>query len=152
MDHQGLADGLAERLNAVRRVLRRRLRAGLARPPFTGSQVELLKHVEAVPGVGVGAAAQALHLAGNSVSTLVNQLTRDGLLTRERDPGDGRTARLFLTPLAADRLRTWRAARGELLAKALAELTEDERRVLAGALPVLDRLAGALEKTEGGAR
>ncbi|WP_238010066.1 MarR family transcriptional regulator [Dactylosporangium sp. AC04546] len=145
MDHQGLADGLAERLNAVRRVWRRRLRAEFVRAPLTGSQVELLRHVEAVPGVGVGAAAQALHLAGNSVSTLVNQLTRDGLLSRERDPDDGRTARLFLTPAAQQRLQSWRGARSALLAKALAELAEEEREALVRALPALDRLAAALE-------
>jgi len=144
VDRETLADALGERLNGVRRVLRRRLRAGLAVPALTGSQVELLRLVEAAPGTGVSAAAAALHLAGNSVSTLVNQLTEAGLLRRERDPADGRSARLFLTGAATARLAAWRRARVSLLAGALDELAEDERRALAAALPALARLADAL--------
>ncbi|MFG2039704.1 MarR family winged helix-turn-helix transcriptional regulator [Dactylosporangium sp. NPDC048998] len=148
MDHEGLADALGAQLMGVRRVLRRRLRAGLFAdsdgPALTGSQVELLRLVESTPGIGVGAAAQQLHLAGNSVSTLVNQLTEAGLLRRERDPADRRSARLVLTPAAAARLDAWRAARVSLLAGALGELGDGERDALAAAVPALSRLAGIL--------
>jgi DNA-binding MarR family transcriptional regulator len=98
----------------------------------------------------VSAAAAQLHLAGNSVSTLVNQLTEAGLLRRERDPADGRSARLFLTDAAAARLAAWRRARVSLLAGALDELDEDERQALAAAVPALARLADVLS-VQGGA-
>ena len=62
-----------------------------------GAQLELLQLVEAEPGVGVAAAARSLHLAGNSVSTLVNQLVEADLLQRAVDPDDRRAARLHLT-------------------------------------------------------
>ncbi|WP_432992724.1 MarR family winged helix-turn-helix transcriptional regulator [Dactylosporangium sp. CA-233914] len=144
MENEDLAEALSAELNGVRRVLRRRVRAGFAVPALTGSQVELLRLVEAEPGTGVSAAAAQLHLAGNSVSTLVNQLTEAGLLRRERDPADRRSARLFLTESAAARLKAWREARVSLLAGALDGLDADERQALASAVPVLARLAGLL--------
>ncbi|GAA3305359.1 MarR family transcriptional regulator [Dactylosporangium vinaceum] len=141
MDRESLADALATQLNSVRRALRRRLRAGLAVPALPASQVELLRLVERSPGIGVSGAAARLHLAGNSVSTLVNQLTAAGLLRRERDPADGRSARLFLTDAATARLDAWRAARISLLATAMDQLTAHERNALASAVPPLARLA-----------
>jgi DNA-binding MarR family transcriptional regulator len=145
VDHEALAESLAAQLNGVRRVLRRRVRAGLGVPELIGSQVELLRLVESAPGIGVSAAAQQLRLAANSVSTLVNQLTEAGLLRRERDPVDRRSARLLLTPAAQSRLAAWRAARVELLAGALSTLDGAERDALAAAVPALSRLAEALD-------
>jgi DNA-binding MarR family transcriptional regulator len=144
VDHEALAESLAAQLNGVRRVLRRQVRAGLGVPELSGSQVELLRLVESAPGIGVGAAAQQLHLAGNSVSTLVNQLTEAGLLLRERDPADRRSAQLFLTPAAQHRLTAWRAARVSLLTAALGALDPGERDALAAAIPALAHLAEAL--------
>jgi DNA-binding MarR family transcriptional regulator len=145
VDHEALAEALTAQLNGVRRVLRRRVRADLGVPALTGSQVELLRLVESAPGIGVSAAAQQLHLAGNSVSTLVNQLTEAALLRRERDPTDRRSARLFLTPAAESRLTAWRAARISLVAGALSALDAGERDALAAAIPALSRLAAALD-------
>src|SRR5215472_11418109 len=101
-DAAALADELMRQLNAVRRAVRRRLRANLAQP-LTTAQVELLQIVEEAPGIGVAAAARVLHLAGNSVSGLINQLVEAGWLRRETDPRDRRAARLYLTPVAHER-------------------------------------------------
>lgn len=129
----------------MRRVLRRRLRARFGQPPLRGAQAELLQQVDAEPGIGVAAAARALHLAGNSVSTLVNQLVDDGLLRREPDPADRRAVRLFLTPAAVERLALRRAARRELLDDALARLDAGDRAAITAALPALEHLLATLE-------
>jgi DNA-binding MarR family transcriptional regulator len=139
-----LADELLRDLNGVRRELRRRLRDTLAVPELTPSQNELLRVVEDAPGIGVAAAARIMHLAGNSVSTLVNQLTDTGYLTRQTDPQDRRAARLHLTPAAAKRLSTRRAARAGVLAGGLAGLSSTDREALRRALPVLRRLSEIL--------
>src|SRR3954454_13271839 len=99
----------------LRRVGRRRVRPGLPAPPLRGAQLELLQVVRDQPGIGVGAAAKALHLADNSVSTLVNQLVAAGLLERRRDPDDRRAARLDLTDAARHRMRRWHADRTRLV-------------------------------------
>jgi DNA-binding MarR family transcriptional regulator len=132
---------------ALRRVSRRRLRGSVPGPRLRGAQLELLQHVEAEPGTGVAAAARALHLAGNSVSTLVNQLVEEGLLRREIDPADRRAARLLLTGRAQARLTEWRSARGRLIAVALERLPSADQETLATALPAFRRLIQELEET-----
>ena len=94
------ADELMGLAAGLRRVVRRRLRAELPGPALRGAQLELLQLVEAEPGVGVAAAARSLHLAGNTVSTLVNQLVGAGMVRRAVDPADRRAARLTLTDAA----------------------------------------------------
>ncbi|MGW5692171.1 MarR family winged helix-turn-helix transcriptional regulator [Streptomyces asiaticus] len=108
-------DSFADVLGGVQRLIRRRLRAGMTEPRLRGAQVELLRLVMARPGIRVSAAAKELYLAGNSVSTLVNQLVKAGYLHRETDPEDRRSARLTATPAAEARLREWQARRGSLV-------------------------------------
>ncbi|MFD2421131.1 MarR family winged helix-turn-helix transcriptional regulator [Amycolatopsis pigmentata] len=132
------------RTAGLRRVIRRTVRATVAGEPLRGAQVELLRTVEMRPGIGVAAAARALHMAGNSVSTLVNQLVDAGLLERRVDPDDRRAARLELTETAKARLANWRRARTELVSRALDLLSEEDVRALEAAVPALDRLLEAL--------
>src|SRR5258705_13065645 len=106
-----LADALIRELYGMRRVVRQQLRPRLPGPPLRGSQVELLQVVEESPGIGIAAAARALHLAGNTVSALAGQLAAGGYLRRQTDPDDRRAARLYLTAAASKRLARWRQAR-----------------------------------------
>jgi DNA-binding MarR family transcriptional regulator len=69
------------------------------------------------------------------------------MLRRERDPDDRRAACLLLTDAAGDRLERWRAARGRLVADALAELPARDVEALAAALPALRNLIDRLEVT-----
>lgn len=94
----GLTDEFSTVLVGITRLVRRRLRQELTVPRLRGAQVELLRLVAANPGLRVSAAAKELCLAGNSVSTLVNQLVAEGLLLREVDPADRRAALLRVTP------------------------------------------------------
>lgn len=100
--------------------------------------------VERRPGISVAATARSVHMAGNSVSTLVNQLVAEGLLERRVDPDDRRAARLELTEAAKARLASWRRARTAVVACALDRLSEEDIRTLEAAVPALDRLLEAL--------
>jgi DNA-binding MarR family transcriptional regulator len=134
-------DDLADVLTRISRLVRRRLRQDLTGPRLRGAQVELLRIVAARPGIGVSAAAQELNLAGNSVSTLVNQLVTGELLIRTPDPADRRAARLTVTDAARKRLAEWERRRAELLSAELARLAEQDRVALRDAMPALRRLA-----------
>jgi DNA-binding MarR family transcriptional regulator len=59
---------------------------------------------------------------------------------RRQDPKDARAVLVHLTPQGLERLDAMRAAREALLQARLSTLTDDEREVLAAALPVLDKL------------
>ncbi|SFY53937.1 MarR family winged helix-turn-helix transcriptional regulator [Streptomyces sp. F-1] len=137
---------LTDALVGIQRLIRRRLRGGLAGPRLRGAEVELLRLVESRPGIGVSEAAKELHLASNSVSTLVNQLVRDAYLIRETDPADRRAARLRLTGAAKKRLADWHRRRADLVGRQLSRLDEADRDALHAALPALRRLAGRLRE------
>ncbi|MFI7504981.1 MarR family winged helix-turn-helix transcriptional regulator [Streptomyces sp. NPDC049687] len=144
MDEETFPEELADALVGIQRLLRRRLRAGLTVPRLRGAEVELLRLVETRPGIGVSEAAKELHLAGNSVSTLVNHLVRDGHLVRETDPADRRAVRLLLTQAAETRLRDWKQRRAALVRRHVTGLDAADREALRAALPALRTLAVSL--------
>jgi DNA-binding MarR family transcriptional regulator len=141
-----LAESLMRDITGVRRVVRQRLRGELVGPPVRGSQLELLQVVEGAPGIGVAAAARALHLAGNSVSALAGQLVHVGYLRRQTAPHDRRAACLYLTPAAEKRLTRWREARAALVSTGLRALPSNDRKDIERALPALRRLAELLSE------
>src|SRR5690349_19011095 len=114
--------------------VRRRLRRGAARVVpgdlLTPAEVELLRLVAARPELTVREAADALHLAANTVSTLVGGLADRGLLSRRRDERDRRAVRLTVTAAARRRMRAWQDERNRLLTLALADLSDEDRAAL----------------------
>ncbi|MFE5140485.1 MarR family winged helix-turn-helix transcriptional regulator [Streptomyces fagopyri] len=146
MEPESFPEALADTLAGVQRLIRRRLRGGMTAPRLRGAEVDLLRLVTARPGIGVSEAAKELYLAGNSVSTLVNRLARDGYLMRETDPADRRAARLVPTPAADARLRDWRQRRAALVRNQVARLGEADRAALEAALPALRTLAANLHE------
>ncbi|MGR6969035.1 MarR family winged helix-turn-helix transcriptional regulator [Streptomyces cynarae] len=146
MEAEKLADDLVAALIGVQRLIRRRVRGGMSAPPLRGAEVELLRLVVERPGIGVSDAAKELYLAGNSVSTLVKHLVRDGYLLRETDPADRRAARLLPTEAARARLHDWRERRAALVRGQVARLDEADRKALEVALPALRKLAENLHE------
>ncbi|MFI6345829.1 MarR family winged helix-turn-helix transcriptional regulator [Streptomyces sp. NPDC050560] len=150
MTTEGFPDSLGPLLAGLQRLIRRRLRSNHERPLARGAQIELLRLVVDRPGISVSDAARELYLAGNSVSTLVNQLGRAGFLTRETDPDDRRSARLMPSAAAEARVRDWETRRAALVSERVALLSEADQAALAAAVPALRRLADGLrEEVEG---
>lgn len=148
LDPAVLGDEIITAAAALRRLVRRRLRPNLSGPPLRGAQVEVLRVVERHPGIGVAPVARILHLAPNSVSTLVNQLIDKGLVLRETDPDDRRAARLNLTEAAQRRLGAWRDARAMLVGDGIATLSPEDRLALAEAVSALQSLVAVLADGE----
>ncbi|AZP15601.1 MarR family winged helix-turn-helix transcriptional regulator [Streptomyces aquilus] len=146
MEHETFPEELADALVGVQRLIRRRLRRETPAPQLRGAEVELLRLVVARPGIRISDAAKDLYLAGNSVSTLVNQLARQGYLVRETDPADRRAARLLPTPAAEARLAAWRRRRADLVRQQVAKLDEADRQALVAAVPALRLLAENLRE------
>ena len=132
---------LAKVLARIGRGLRYRTRAVREALDITQSEGELLRLLERRPGIRVQDAAIELGIASNSVSTLVKQLTRGGLVQRASDPLDGRAACLWLTPLSQDWVTRIGSAREEALARALDSLDEPERKALEAAVPAMVHLS-----------
>lgn len=83
-------------------------------------------------------------IASNSVSTLVKQLTRLGLIERSADPLDGRAASLSITPQAESWLKEMGSTREDAVARAWDALADSERESIENSLPALRKLADRL--------
>ena len=139
-----LATELSANLAGLNRTVRRLVRTRLRLEPLAGAQGELLRLVVERPGISVSAAAKELRLAGNSVSTQVQHLSRLGYLTRETSPTDRRGAVLRATPAGEERLSRWADERAELFARQLRRLSEQDVQALAAALPALRALTDSI--------
>jgi DNA-binding MarR family transcriptional regulator len=133
-------------MGAVGRVARRAVRSAVHADPLPPARSELLRLAVRLPGIGVAEAAAELHLAPNSVSTMVSKLAEDGLLNRDRGASDGRAVRLTVTDAGAARVEQWRDIRTDLAARALDRLPAADRKAIVAAVPALARLAEQMEE------
>jgi DNA-binding MarR family transcriptional regulator len=146
-----LTPELARVLARIGRGLRYHTRAAREALDITQSEAELLRLLDRRPGIRVADAATELGIASNSVSTLVKQLAREGLLERSVDPQDGRAACLRLTPSASEWVTQLGNAREQTIDRALASLDQIDRDQLEAALPAMKRLAKAMSRSAGSA-
>jgi DNA-binding MarR family transcriptional regulator len=139
---------LISALSGIRRSLRRRVGRTGGVADLTEAQRDLVRVVRRRPGIRVGEAAGSLHLAANTVSTLVSALSTLGWLRRDPDPRDARSASLQLTTEAEARVVQWRDRRLAVLNDALADLSAEDLTRISRAVPALLRLAERLESSE----
>jgi DNA-binding MarR family transcriptional regulator len=88
------------------------------------------------------ALANAIHYDKTRLVSLLDELERDGLLTREPDPADRRGRVVALTELGTARLTSARADIRAMETALLRDLTVAERRTLMAVLPRLATEAG----------
>lgn len=143
---------LARVLARIGRGLRYHTRDAREALDITHSEADLLRLIDRRPGIRVNDAAGELGVASNSVSTLVRQLSRAGLLERSADPLDGRAVCLRLTGSASAWVTQVGNAREQTIERALASLDEDDRRQLEAAVPAMKRLAKAISNPGGSAQ
>ncbi|MFC6019195.1 MarR family winged helix-turn-helix transcriptional regulator [Plantactinospora solaniradicis] len=116
--------------------------AGLGQLP--PSELEVLRYVLETPGVSVSTLARDLGLHASNVSATVRALVARGLIRREPDPNDRRAVRLYPTVDAAHGSARIEDSWARIFAAALDDLTDEQRRAVAGAAPALGALAERL--------
>ena len=108
------------------------------RAQMSGASRAVLMHLAHTGPLTVGEAARHLDRAQSVVSDIVTQLESKGLLEREPDPDDRRRTLVWLSPAGFDALdRERRVLSTELLARAGAALTPEQRAALVGGLDAL---------------
>ncbi|HEY0637329.1 MAG TPA: MarR family transcriptional regulator [Pseudonocardiaceae bacterium] len=138
---------LAARLSSLLAALTVLLRAGGTTTSL--SQARVLGSLrERGPQRVTELAARQL-VAQPSMTTLINRMERQGLVTRRPDTSDRRAVRVGATRSGIALLSRTRVARERALRRELDGLEPDERAALVAALPVLERL---IERIEGAAR
>ena len=139
-------DGLAEGIARLRRALRRGARVADPGNPLAVAQLELLSALTEHPGARPGQLARLLHMRPNTVTTIVNALAAQGLVSRAIADGDRRAVELTATDAGQQAVHAWQATNAAVLHLALSTLPAPQRRALAAAVPALDALASAVDR------
>jgi DNA-binding MarR family transcriptional regulator len=140
------SDGIAEVIARLRRALRRGARVADPGNRLAVAQLEVLSAVTEQPAVRPGQLARQLHMRPNTVTTIVNALSAQGMLDRAGAPGDRRAIELTATEAGQQAVLTWQATNAAVLHLALSTLTAPQRRALGAAVPALDALAQAIDR------
>jgi DNA-binding MarR family transcriptional regulator len=120
--------------------LARRLRQQ-ADTGLTPSQLSALVSVERHGPVTLGSLAEHERVAPPSVTKVVSKLEAAGLVDRRVDMNDRRVMWVSLTAAGQNRLTKTRERKNAWLTARLAQLDDEQRRVLADALDALDALS-----------
>ena len=96
-------------------------------------------------GVRVGEIARNLGVRVPSATEQIIKLERAGLARREADPDDSRAVRVVLTAEGRDAVESANERRNAVMAGILESLTDDDRRALAAALPVIEKINSTLQ-------
>ena len=130
---------LAERFSRQMRHLVLLLRRVSADQPITAQQLAVMGSLEAGPRRMTDLAVEhGVRLP--TMTAQVGRLVRDGQVTRGGDTTDARVVTVSLTPSGAENLRVARARRIDFLSARFGALSDEERTVVAAALPALEKL------------
>ncbi|MGF1424880.1 MarR family winged helix-turn-helix transcriptional regulator [Kitasatospora sp. LaBMicrA B282] len=136
---------LATELRACLGPLVRRLRQVRPDDELTLSQASVLARLDREGPATASELAAGERIRPQSMGAIVAALREHGLIARTPDPADGRRVVVSLTEAGRARLRGTRQERDRRLARAVdEELTAAERALLAGAVPLLERITGRL--------
>jgi len=139
-------DGLAAGIARLRRALRRGARVADPGNTLAVAQLELLTALSEHPGARPGELARLLKMRPNTVTTIVNALSAQGMLCRAAAAGDRRAVELTVTEAGRQAVLAWQATNAAVLHLALSTLPARQRRALAAAAPALDALARAVDR------
>ena len=137
--------GLADVIARLRRAMRRAARAAAPETALSVAQLELLSCLAENPGARPGQLARLLRLAPNSVTTLVNGLQKQQMITRGAGDADRRAVVLTLTPDGDRAVRAWHATNEAVLSEAIDELHPAWQHLLTAARPALLELVRAID-------
>ena len=134
---------LADRLHSAAIHLLRRLRRT---DPLTGVSAAQLSALSVLMGGSrtIGELAAAEQVRPPTISRVVREMERAGLVVRARDEADGRVVWITSTAAGEQVLARGRELRIAALAERVAALSAADRRRLAAGLAVLDRVLADL--------
>ncbi|WP_425955625.1 MarR family winged helix-turn-helix transcriptional regulator [Xylanimonas sp. McL0601] len=142
-DAQDLAEALRTAVSRFVRAVRQRADS---LPP---SRAETLRHLQTAGPQTMAELAVARDVSHQSVSRMVGELERLGLVARRPNPADARGFLIALTAEGRLELGADQTARRSLIGAAiLTALDDDERAMLATVPALLDRLVDALADGE----
>jgi DNA-binding MarR family transcriptional regulator len=101
-------------------------RVAQARLGITAGEARTLAHAARAGAVRQNVLAERMGIEAMTLSTYVDRLEAQGLVTRTTDPADRRAKRIELTPAAGDMLAAIRAIAADIRAEASRSLASDD--------------------------
>jgi DNA-binding MarR family transcriptional regulator len=129
------------RLSVVR--LNRRLRSQRTDEMVSLTQISALATLSRCGPMTPSELAASERVRPPSMTRVIAALEEEGLVSRRDHPTDGRQSIIEISPRGTQLLADEASAKERWLDKRLAELTEQERAILARASEIIDRMAGA---------
>lgn len=137
-------DDIASRLRQVVRLVYRRVQTETGEGSPTRSEAAALSWLDERGPMTLRALADLEQVRQQSMSQSVDALQERGWATRSPDPSDRRQVIIALTDAGRTALETGRTVRQAWIVDAMKRLLDDEeRRVLARSLDLLERIARA---------
>lgn len=128
---------------AVARLSRRLRTERLVGAEVSLGQLGVLARLSCDGDLSSGALAQSEGVKPPSMTRTIAGLEALGMVERSAHPTDRRQVVVSITERGEETLQADRRRREHWLAKALGELTADERAILAAAAPLLEKLSGS---------
>jgi DNA-binding MarR family transcriptional regulator len=113
----------------------------LSRPAVT-----LISWIDSSPGCGVVDIADRLGLSPPTISVGIRRLVKGGWLERRKDPNDGRSKLIYLTPKGNDLMRRLRMHQTKIFDVFLSALDLNEQDLLLG---LLEKALDSIENLPG---
>jgi len=130
--------------------LNRRIRSVSGTPGTSHSHLSALATVVKMGPLRLGELAELERVAAPMVTRIAADLERVGFLERRRDPNDRRAYVLESTTAGIEVVHGARSERARAAAVLLARLSQEQRSLVEGALPILEILADAAENGTSG--
>ncbi|MDT4995761.1 MAG: hypothetical protein QOH97_5653 [Actinoplanes sp.] len=137
------ADELAKTLREAIQRLNRRVRQARPVGDLTFSQLSALTSLQLAGALTPRELADMERVQPPTMTKIVGKLEDRGLVARTPHPTDGRQVILVATELGRAVFAQFEQARNEWLAAQLAELTPEQRDILASAAAILQQVARA---------
>ncbi len=132
---------LADRLHSAAIHLLRKLRSEDSASGLSAPRLSALSVIVFAGPVTMGELAAAEQVRPPTISRLVKDLERHGLVSRKADPGDERVQKVSATAKGRRLLQEGRRRRVSKLAAGLSRLSAEERRKLIHSAELMERLA-----------
>lgn len=126
MDDAANAERLGFLLARHGRIMNLRLRQALAAPGLSPRHGHILMRLAKAGATSQQGLIEALAVDASAVVTVLNDLERDGLVERRRDPGDRRRHIVQITPAGTDLACSVEKAIGEVERDAFSDLDPTE--------------------------
>ena len=137
MSNQINPDELADKLHSAAIHLLRKLRREDESSGLNAPRLSALSVIVFGGPLSLGDLAAAEQVRPPTMTRIVQALETQMLITRQRDPADGRSVRLAATPKGKELLMAGRKRRVDALARQIAALSNEDQRCLSDASRIL---------------